>query len=103
MSTYSGTSAVTATFGGAASVDTVILTKAGNKCTVTNVTGSSAIYFVVSHPGGANPQPTVAGNNCQVLPAAIGSVDVMHQGQFGTVVNLISAGTPTYTVAIISG
>lgn len=102
MTVYGGNSAVTATFGGAASVDVVILKKASRKITVTNDTGSSAIYFTVSHPGGSCPTPTVSGVNCQVLPAAIGSVDVTHDGQFGTVVSLISPGTPSYTVAVIS-
>lgn len=84
----------------ASTVETVILTAACKKITVLNVTGTTAIYFRVAHIGGSNPQPAVGDAVSYVLPAAIGSVDIRHAGQFGTVVNLISSGTPGYAVSI---
>lgn len=101
MAVYSGGSAVNQTLT-ASTVDTVILTKSGRGVTVVNVSGSAIIYFTVSHVGGANPQPTIGGVNCYVLPATVGSLDVTHDGQFGSVVNLISSGTPAYSVSIPS-
>lgn len=81
-------------------VDTVILTAAARTVTIVNVSGSAEIFFTISHPGGPNVQPTVGGTNCFVLPATIGSLDVRHDGQFGNVINLISSGTPAYSVTI---
>ena len=92
-------SSITATLT-ANTVDLAILTNPCFEVTVVNVTGTAAIYFTVGHPGGPCPQPTVGGQECYVLPAAVGSVDIRHAGQFGTVVQLISSGTPTYTVSI---
>ena len=101
MTAYAGVNAVNETLT-ASTVDTVILSKPSRGVTVVNVSGSAIIYFTVSHPGGSNPQPTIGGANCYVLPATVGSLDVTHDGQFGSVVNLISSGTPAYSVSIPS-
>ena len=100
MALVSGTSAASGTLTGS-TVDTVILTKPCSTVTVVNVTGSAAIYFTVCTVGGPSAQPTVGGADCKVLPAAIGSVDVKIISGYGVVVNLISSGTPGYTVEII--
>ena len=84
----------------ASTVDLVFIQDAHTKITVVNDTGTSAIWFTVSRPGGTNPVPTVNGNECFTLPAAIGSVDVRHNGFGGAIVQLISAGTPQYTVSV---
>ncbi len=81
-------------------VDLVYLADSCKTITVVNVTGTAAIYFTVSRPGGSNLIPTITGANCFCLPAAIGSLDTRHDGQFGSTVQLISSGTPTYTVSI---
>lgn len=61
---------------------------------VCNVDGAAAIYFRVD---GTNP--TVAGNDSYVIPAALGAsarVPVTSDGN--TVVKLISVGTPAYSI-----
>lgn len=101
MATYSGANAVTATLT-AATVDTVILTKPTlNGVTVLSDSGSAAVFFTVSNLGGPNTQPIIDGANCDTLPATIGSVTVPIISHNGVVVNLISSGTPQYTVAIL--
>jgi hypothetical protein len=81
-------------------VDLIFLSDAAQKVTVANTTGTAPIFFTVSHPGGDGNVPTVGGQGCYQLPAAISSLDVRHDGQFGTIVQLISSGTPSYSVAI---
>ena len=99
MAVVSATNSVSNTLT-ASTVDTAVLYAPCIKVTVTNVTGTSAIYFTVGPTSGQNLQPTVGGTNCYVLPAAIGSIDVKVVSSVGVVVNLISAGTPGYNVAI---
>lgn len=82
-------------------VDTVLLTTPGTSVTVTNDTGTSPIWFTVSEPGGACPTPTVGGANCFSAGSVAGiAVPVRHPGYNGVIVQLISAGTPTYTVTV---
>lgn len=61
---------------------------------VLNVDGAAEVYFRTD-----NTNPTVGGTGCHVLPAAIGSIEVddLTAGT-GTVVKLISAGTPKVSV-----
>ena len=93
---------VGATLMGGASVDTVILTDGGFGVEVMNVSGTSPIYFTVSHPGGACPVPTVGGTNCYCAASVAGAaVRVRHSGQYGSVVQLISSGTPQYIVSVV--
>jgi hypothetical protein len=61
---------------------------------VVNSSGTSSVFFTVD--GSA---PTVGGQNCYYLPAAIGSKEVHPPTAGGTVVKLISSGTPTVSVA----
>lgn len=59
--------------------------------------GAAAVYFTVD--GSA---PTVAGTNTYFLPAALGAKEVHPPTGGGTKVRLISAGTPTVSVAVVS-
>ena len=61
---------------------------------VTNVTGTAAVYFTVD-----GTTPTVGGTNCQVIPAAIGSLAVSEESGGSTfTVKLRSSGTPGVSV-----
>lgn len=78
-------------------VKTVTLDKDYHVVEVVNVDGASAVYFTID-----NVSPTVAGDDCEVLPAAIGALQVADPPQRvvvnPTVVKLISAGTPKVSV-----
>lgn len=79
----------------AATVDTVTFTGIDfNEVEVLNRNGAAEIYFTVD-----GTAPTVGGTNCYVLPAAITSAIVGVPTTGATVVKLISAGTPTYSVS----
>ena len=89
----------------ASTVDLVWLTDPGFAVAVQNDSGSAAIYWTVSHPGGPCPVPSVAAStgtvNTFCSAASPGAVTtVRHAGQFGSIVQLISSGTPSYTVAV---
>lgn len=60
---------------------------------ILNVDGAAAVYFRVGQT-----DPTVAGTGSQVLPAAIGSIEVDVTTSGPTEVRLISAGTPKVSV-----
>lgn len=61
---------------------------------VLNVDGAAAVYFTTN-----GTDPTVGGDGCHVLPAAIGAVEVNDETAGSTsVVKLISAGTPKVSV-----
>ena len=83
-------------------VDLAVLTDGGFGIEVTNLTGTAPIWFTVSHPGGSCPVPTVGGENCFCAASVAGAtVRVRHSGQYGSVVQLISSGTPQYTVSVV--
>lgn len=89
----------------ASTVDLVWLTDPGFGVSVTNDSGSAAIYWTVDAPGGACTPPTVAASTGTVgvfcSAASPGATAVTRtSGQFGTIVQLISSGTPSYTVAV---
>lgn len=56
--------------------------------------GAAALYFTTD-----DSTPTVGGPNTHLLPAAVSRRTVKVAGAGDTVVKLISAGTPTYSVA----
>lgn len=60
---------------------------------VVNVDGAAAVYFRVGQT-----DPGVAATGSQVLPAAIGSVEIDVTTAGPTEVRLISAGTPKVSV-----
>ena len=89
----------------ASTVDLVVLTDGGFGVQVENVSGTAPIYFSVSHPGGSCTVPSVAastGSQNFFCAAAVAGAqtNVRHPGQFGSVVQLISTGTPSYTVSV---
>lgn len=87
----------------AASVDVVLLTDPGMSVKVTNLSGTPAIYFTVSRPGGNCPVPSVGNSQCFTAASVTGnSVNVRHDGQFGTIIQLISSGTPAYMCEVQS-
>lgn len=57
------------------------------------VADPAPIYFRVD-----GTDPTVAGDDCEVVPAGIGAALVVDAGDPPIEVKLISAGTPTYSV-----
>ena len=90
----------------ASTVDLVWLTDPGFGVSVENISGSSPIYWTVSRQGGPCPVPSVAAStgtvNTFCTAASPGAVtSVRHAGQFGSIVQLISSGTPSYNVSIV--
>jgi hypothetical protein len=73
-------------------VTTVTLDRNYGSVEILNVDGSAAIYFTID-----GSDPTVEGNGCNVLPAAIGSL-TMWAGAATDVVKLISTGTPKVSI-----
>ncbi len=74
--------------------DNLSFTPVPARVEVLNVDGAAAVYFTIT-----GVDPTVAGNTCHVLPAAIGSVELSDTTPGATtVVKLISAGTPKVSV-----
>ncbi len=106
MTTYGNQNAqprvITASSSVAGVVDLAVLTAAGAGVSVTNNNGTAPIWFTVSEPGGACPLPTGGGANCYCVGSVAGAtVQVRHDGQFGSIVQLVSSGTPNYTVAVL--
>lgn len=62
---------------------------------VLNRDGTAEIYFTVD-----GTDPTVEGDNTEVLPAAIGALSVPVETTAKPTVKLISSGTPKYSVRV---
>ena len=94
MASYSGVHIKHATLT-AGTADTVTLDGDYTSVEIINRDGAAEIYVTVD----TNVTPTVGGDNCDVLPAVIGALTLDASG-YGTptVVQLISAGAPAYTV-----
>jgi hypothetical protein len=94
MASYSGMRIKHATLV-AATMDTVTLDGDYKQVEVVARDAVSEIYFTVD-----GPNPTVLGDNTHVLPQAIGRVTVPASAAPGTptIVKLISAGVPKYSV-----
>ncbi len=79
----------------AATVDTVTFTdRDAEVVEVVNISGADAIYFTTD--GAA---PIVAGNGTYFLPALTSTREVGIPTAGTTVIKLISAGTPSYSVS----
>jgi len=63
---------------------------------VLNRSGAAEIYIRVD-----DVNPTVGGEDCEVIPAAIGWIEIPLPGNEPFSVRLISSGTPTYTVKFV--
>jgi len=101
MANISGKRVVSATLA-ANTVDLVFLSSAGQAVSIQNVTGTAPIWFTVSHPGGNGVAPTVGDQSGVFCAASVAGAEfqVRHDGMYGSVVQLISTGTPTYTVSV---
>ena len=100
MANYSAADVSTNTLG-ASVVDLVLLTTPASAIQVINESGTSPIFFTVSQPGGPCPVPTINGANCRVVAASAGAIqNVRVYGRYGSIVQLISAGSPQYSVVI---
>ena len=63
---------------------------------ITNVDGASRIYALVTENNPA--MPTVGGDDCEVLPASMNSLELPLGGGSPVAVKLISSGTPAFSV-----
>ncbi len=79
-------------------VATVTLDSGAQRVEILNVDGAAAVYVTVDRT-----DPTVAGDGCWVLPAAVGSLELKPRGAGDSiaVVKLISSGTPKVSVAVV--
>lgn len=94
MATYSGKRIVSATLT-ANTVDTIVFDADYTSVEILSRDGAAEIYATVD----TNLTPTVGGANCDVLPAVIGSLTIDASGYGSpTTLQLISSGTPAYTV-----
>src|SRR5687767_3099243 len=94
MASYQGDRAVHAKTLVASTVDTVTLSRPCRHVEVLSHNGAGAIYFTVD-----GSTPTVAGDNTFALPASASALEVeAGDSEPPTVVKLISAGTPIYSV-----
>lgn len=87
----------------AATVATIDLTGPGNKVAVTIIDNAAPVYFNVSTVANPAANPTVAGDDLDSVPNAIGATRIVRGTSSGadTRVKLISAGTPTVTVELL--
>ena len=100
MASGSGVMSYSSTVASVNVVETVLLTGSAFGIEVVNITGTAPIWFTVGEPGGPCPVPTVNGSGSFCAASVAGTqVKVRHQGFAGNVVQLISAGTPAYTVS----
>lgn len=74
-------------------VTTVVLDQAYAAVEVLNRSGNAEIYFTVD-----GPDPTIEGDDCYVLPAAMGSIEVRASAYTPVAIKLISMGSPTFTI-----
>lgn len=67
------------------------------KIEVINRSGEAEIFFLVLADGRSG-DPTVGGDNCELLPAAIGALEINAPDPAPVSVKLISTGTPDYGI-----
>ncbi len=99
-----GKRAVSVTTDAHGGVDLIVLTEPGFGVAVTNVSGTVPLWFTVSEPGGPCIVPTVGGTTGEWCSASVAgnTVEVRHQAQFGTVVQVIAASVSCqYQVAVL--
>lgn len=64
---------------------------------VLNRSGDAEIFFLVLNST-ADTDPTVGGEGCEVLPAAMSALEVSAPDPGPVKIRMISSGTPTYSV-----
>jgi hypothetical protein len=77
----------------ASTVETTTFSEDLDEVTIVSLDGAAPLYFTVD-----GRTPTVGGANTRVMPAAIGAVTVGPPTAGGTVVKVISLGTPTISI-----
>jgi len=103
--TYSGKNVVYVATAASVGADVVVLSGAGHSVKVTNVSGSAPLFWTVSHPGGTCAIPSTSGSveACYVTAGGAGiSTNARVAGEYGAVVQVVSTGTPSYTVEVQS-
>ena len=103
MATYTGKQVVFVANSASVGADVVVLTGAGHSVKVTNITGSAPLFWTVSHPGGTCPVPSTSGSvqPCFVTAGAAGtSTNARTAGEYGSIVQVVSTGNPSYTVEL---
>ncbi len=65
---------------------------------VLNRDGVDEIYFIVLNASNVATDPTVGGNDCECLPAAMSALEVLTPDPPPYTVKLISSGTPDYSI-----
>lgn len=83
--------------------DLVLLTEGGYGVQVENITGNGPLWFTVSTQGGRCPVPTVGASVGAFSIAAVAgaSQNVRHDGQFGSIVQIISSASVQYAVSVL--
>lgn len=74
-------------------VETVVFEGGLGRATVLSHDGAAAVYFTTD-----GTEPSVAGSNCWVVPAAIGALTVPVRSSGPNTVKVVSEGTPTISV-----
>ena len=103
MATYTGKQVVFVANSASVGADVVVLTGAGHSVKVTNITGSAPLFWTVSHPGGTCPVPSASGSVASTFVtagAANAATNARHAGQYGSIVQVVSTGTPSYMVEV---
>lgn len=65
---------------------------------VVNRDGAEEIYFIVLTARDIDDDPSVEGDNCEMLPASMSALVVNAPDPAPVTVKLISAGTPKYSL-----
>lgn len=67
------------------------------KVEISNVDGAAKIFALLTEDGDTT-SPTINGNDCEVLPASMNSLELNVGEGSDVTVKLISSGTPAYSV-----
>ena len=105
MASYNGKNVVFVANAASVGADVVVLSGSGHSVKVTNISGTAPLFWTVSHPGGPCPVPSTSGSvqSCYVTAGAAGlSTNARNAGEYGSVVQVVSTGNPSYMVEVQS-